>query len=417
MNRREFVLSTLSSPLLLSGWSMPAQADTRTDALAALKRSAVYMDEVVSYQGGYVWSYAPDFSRQFGEMEAYRTMCWLQPPGTSSIGHVYLDAYHATGDERFYQAARPHGARRSSRPSARTAAGITSTTSRARTRSSAGTTPSGAMAGVWRSFSTITAIPPSTTPPPRSRRSLCCACISKGTTRPSTTPRTRRIDFILEAQFGPNLGIADGGWPQRFPHNPKSISSMPMPNPSQLPANSWAGMEDGDYTLHVTFNDDVMGENIKFLTMCVMSLGKKHLVPRIIRAMDCMRRMQQPAPQAGWSLQHLSRPTNGRPAGAPAGARSYEPRSLATHTTQTNIQQLFHYFDADRRPQISGAHSGGDRLAEDLPVAGGRRARAIRCSAAAAHIRPTSSSAPMTGSTCTAMAPTSITAPITSTRT
>ncbi|EJE54131.1 Pectic acid lyase, partial [Acidovorax sp. CF316] len=30
--------------------------------------------------------------------------------------------------------------------------------------------------------------------------------------------------------------------------------------------------------------------------------------------------------------------------GAPAGARSYEPRSLATHTTQTNIRQLFNYF-------------------------------------------------------------------------
>lgn len=30
--------------------------------------------------------------------------------------------------------------------------------------------------------------------------------------------------------------------------------------------------------------------------------------------------------------------------GSPAGARSYEPRALATHTTQTNIQQLFNYF-------------------------------------------------------------------------
>jgi hypothetical protein len=64
--------------------------------------------------------------------------------------------------------------------------------------------------------------------------------------------------------------------------------------------------------------------------------------------MDCMQRMQWTSPanplQSGWSLQHLSRETHGRPAGAPAGARSYEPRSLATHTTQTNIQQLFGYF-------------------------------------------------------------------------
>jgi Pectic acid lyase len=164
-------------------------------------------------------------------------------------------------------------------------------------------------------------------------------------------PVRKVIDFIVAAQFGPELGIADGGWPQRFPHSPDSISSMPMPNAFQLPPGSWAGMEDGDYTLHVTFNDDVMGENIKFLTMCVMALGETRLIDVITRAMECMRRLQQPAPQAGWGLQHLSRPTGGRPAGAPAGARSYEPRSLTTHTTQTNIQQLFNYFTltGDRR--------------------------------------------------------------------
>ena len=158
----------------------------------------------------------------------------------------------------------------------------------------------------------------------------------------------KAIKFVVDAQFGPQFGVADGGWPQRFPHNPNAITSMPLPNAGQLPAGARAGMEDSDYTLHVTFNDDVMGENIKFLTMCVLTLGRKNLVPNIIRAMDCMQRMQWTSPtnalQSGWSLQHLSRETNGRPAGAPAGARSYEPRSLATHTTQTNIQQLLGYF-------------------------------------------------------------------------
>jgi hypothetical protein len=101
MNRRDFVVSTLSSPLLLSGWSAHAQTDVRALALSALKHAALYMDDVVSHRGGYVWSYAPDFSRRFGEMEAYHTMCWLQPPGTASVGHLYLDAYHATRDPVF----------------------------------------------------------------------------------------------------------------------------------------------------------------------------------------------------------------------------------------------------------------------------------------------------------------------------
>ena len=157
-------------------------------------------------------------------------------------------------------------------------------------------------------------------------------------------PLQKAIDFVVKAQFGPEYGIANGGWPQRFPHFPGAVSSMPLPNAGQIPPGGIAGMADGDYTLHVTFNDDVMGENIKFMTMCVMALGETRLIGNIERAMECMRLMQQPGPQAGWSLQHLSRPTGGRPAGAPAGARSYEPRSLATHTTQTNINQLFNYF-------------------------------------------------------------------------
>lgn len=40
-----------------------------------------------------------------GEMEAKRTMVWIQPPGTPSVGHLLLDAYHATGDEYYYEAA------------------------------------------------------------------------------------------------------------------------------------------------------------------------------------------------------------------------------------------------------------------------------------------------------------------------
>ena len=32
-------------------------------------------------------------------------MIWIQPPGTPTMGHLFLDAYHATGDEYYYRAA------------------------------------------------------------------------------------------------------------------------------------------------------------------------------------------------------------------------------------------------------------------------------------------------------------------------
>ena len=321
----------------------PAPASAQGRAADAMKRAVSYMDEVVSYQGGYVWSYSPDLTQTFGEMEAKRTMCWIQPPGTPSVGHIFLDAYHATGDERFYQAAE------------RTALAVA-----AAQHASGGWNYIHDFAGEeslkhwyetigrngWRLeefqnyYGNATFDDAGTAV---ASQFMLRMWLEKKDARFESAVN-KAIEFVRSAQFGPEFGIAGGGWPQRFPHYAGSKSSMAQPNAEQLPPGARAGMEDGDYTLHVTFNDDVMGENIKFLTLCVMTLGRTDLIDSILRAMECMRALQNTGTQAGWSLQHLSRETNGRPAGAPAGARSYEPRSLATHTTQTNIQQLFNYF-------------------------------------------------------------------------
>ena len=70
-----------------------------------MKRAARFMRQRVAYRGGYVWSYLPDLSRRWGEMEAYPTMIWIQPPGTATMGHLFLDCDHATGDNYFYESA------------------------------------------------------------------------------------------------------------------------------------------------------------------------------------------------------------------------------------------------------------------------------------------------------------------------
>lgn len=119
-------------------------------------------------------------------------------------------------------------------------------------------------------------------------------------------------------------------------------------------------MEDGNCTHHVTFNDDVLGENIKFLLMCLSALNRRDLIHPVERAMECLRRMQQPGPQAGWGLQHLSRAKHGR-AGRSARRRPFlRTAALITHTTQTNIEQLFHYF------RLTGDRTYPDRVPEAL---------------------------------------------------
>jgi hypothetical protein len=306
-----------------------------------MKRAAQHMDQNVSYRGGYVWQYLPDLSVSWGEMEAKRSMCWIQPPGTPTAGHAFLDAYHATGDELFYNAA------------VRTAQALMEAQH-----------PAGGWnyiydfagedslkhwyetigANGWRLeefqhyYGNATFDDAGTAV---SSQFLLRMYLEKKDAQ-FKPALDKAIEFVLAAQF--TGGVADGGWPQRWPVNPDAVSSMPLPNPSQLPAGATAGMEDGDYTTMVTFNDDVAGENIKFLLMCVSGLGETRLLPNITRAMECLRTLQQPGPQAGWGLQHLATDRNGRPAGSPAAARTYEPRSLATHTTQTNVLQLFNYF-------------------------------------------------------------------------
>lgn len=79
---------------------------SRNEVLKTMRTATEFLMNTVSYKGGFVWNYLPDLSRQWGELEAYRTMVWVQPPGTPSIGHLLLDAYHATGDEFYYKSAK-----------------------------------------------------------------------------------------------------------------------------------------------------------------------------------------------------------------------------------------------------------------------------------------------------------------------
>lgn len=70
----------------------------------AMKKATTFMVEKVSNNGGYLWNYAPDFSRVWGELECKPSMMWIER-GTPAMGNVFLDAYHATGDEYYFKAA------------------------------------------------------------------------------------------------------------------------------------------------------------------------------------------------------------------------------------------------------------------------------------------------------------------------
>ena len=251
--------------LLIAGVALHPQAQAapdRTAILATMKRATTFMVEKIAYKGGYVWAYLPDMSRRWGEMEARPTMIWIQPPGTPTMGHLYLDAYYATKDDYYYRAA-----------------------SQVADALIAGQHPSGGwnyivdFAGeqslkewydtvgrnAWRLeefqhyYGNATFDDAGTA---ESSKLLLRLYMEKREPR-FRAALDKAIAFVVDSQQ------PIGTWPQRFP---------------KAPAASLHGLP--DYTGYPTFNDDVAAENMEFLVMCYQALGEARLIDPIIRGMN-----------------------------------------------------------------------------------------------------------------------------------
>ncbi len=290
------------------------QPDSQQRILDAMKQATHYMMDVASYRGGFVWNYLPDMSRTWGEMEAKRTMVWIQPPGTPAVGHLMLDAYHATGDEYYYQCAEriagaliwgqlPCGGWNYMFDFA----GENSTKEWYATIGRSG----------WRLeefqhyYGNATFDDGGTM---EAAKFLLRIYVEKYD--PSFRPALEKvIGLVLTSQY------PVGGWPQRWP--------LKYDHPFQGKA---------DYSSFITLNDDVIPENIDFLIQCYQSLGMQSLKEPILRAMNCVIILQQGAPYAGWGDQYTVEGLQ------PAHARSYEPRAINTATTIRMVRTLMEYY-------------------------------------------------------------------------
>ena len=290
-----------------------AEPPSKAKVLEIMKRATTFMVEKVSTNGGYVWSYLPDMSRRWGEMEAKKTMIWIQPPGTGTMGHLFLDAYHSTGDEYYYQAAEQvagalilgqhpsggwnyvvdFGGERSLREWYETVG-----------------------RNAWRLeefqhyYGNATFDDGGTA---ECSKFLLRLYLEKRD--PKYRPALEKaIQFVLDSQY------PIGGWPQRFPLM-HEFSHHGRP----------------DYTSFITLNDDVAAENIDFLIKCYQTLGDRRLLDPIVRGMNCFIVTQMGPPQSGWALQYTLDLK-------PAGARTYEPAGIVTHTTAASIEQLLRFY-------------------------------------------------------------------------
>lgn len=285
----------------------------RTRILDAMKRATVFMTDKVSYKGGYVWNYLPDLSRRWGEMEATESMIWIQPPGTTMMGQLFLDAYHVTGDEYYYQAAEKTAEALilAQHPSGgwNYVADLDSEDSLRKWYNTFGKNG-------WRLeefqhyYGNATFDDQATTEPAKFMLRLY---MEKKDPKFKAS-LDKAIRFVLESQY------PMGGWPQRYP-----------------PTDKFSKGGRPDYSSFITFNDGVLIENINFLIICYQNLGDSSLLEPILRSMNSILVTQQPSPQAGWGAQHSLDLK-------PAGARSYEPEALVTATTAGNIRHCLQFY-------------------------------------------------------------------------
>src|SRR5262245_37563908 len=107
MKSRSTWLRGLAAAACALALASPAQsaAATRAQVLGAMKKAAQFMTGKVAVQGGYVWLVSEDLTRRWGEIPARPSQIWLQG-GTERVGQLLLDAFQATGDEFYLDAAR-----------------------------------------------------------------------------------------------------------------------------------------------------------------------------------------------------------------------------------------------------------------------------------------------------------------------
>lgn len=304
---------------LQTGIQLEAQTKISEEQVAkTMLKATEYMVQNVSTNGGYVWYYTPDLSRQWGEMEAYKSMIWLQHPGTISMGHLFLDAYHTTQNEFYYQAAQKAAAAviqgQSPEGGWNYMVDFKGEESLKQWYNTIG--KNGWRLEEFQHYYGNSTFDDDVTSD--AARFLLRMYLEKKDViyKPALG---KAIAFVLESQY-PN-----GGWPQRYPLK-KGFSKKGFP----------------DYTGFYTFNDDVIWENIHFLIQCYVVLGENRFLTPIYKGMDFYKKSQDSSGAWGQQLNMKMEV---------ASARTYEPAAFLPSATCENAMLLlkFYQFTGDKQ--------------------------------------------------------------------
>lgn len=306
------LLSLLLATALL-GHAFGQEKATNAQVKATMKAATRFMMDKVSCQGGFVWQYLPDLSRSWGELEARRSMVWIQPTGTPSVGIVLVEAYEATRDAYYLKAALKVA---ETLIEGQLPCGGWNYVFDLKGEDSLQTWYETVGKNAWRLeefqhyYGNATFDDGGTIESGNFLLRLNAHVRDKSV----SNALENVIRLVLDSQY------PSGGWPQRYPLM-DGFSKNGIP----------------DYTACITLNDDVLHKNIEFLLSCSRVLKRPALKEAALKAMRCCRDLQQKGPYPGWSDQYTLD-------GKPAQARTYEPRAINTATTVKCVQLMLEFF-------------------------------------------------------------------------
>ena len=292
-------------------------AETSDTAHTTMLKGAAFMRSI-SANGGYLWRYSSDLKLVAGEVRASKTMIWIQPPGTPSVGTAFLGAYETTGNAYLFDCALAVGDCLAM--SQLESGGWDYRFDFASPQRWYRQVDRGKLDAkeIARRRNTTTFDDDNTQSALHFLVALTEHCRQPLDERKRRILHARRYGLtkLLEAQY-PN-----GAWPQRYDGKPVDPKKFPVFK-AKYP-EKWSRTCEGiDYRSHYTFNDDSIRDCILTALEAHKRLGqdRREFLAAVRRGGDFLLLAQLPAPQPIWAQQYNARME-------PAWARKFEPPSV-----------------------------------------------------------------------------------------
>jgi PelA/Pel-15E family pectate lyase len=298
-------------------------------ARASLAKATAFMRSI-SAEGGYLWRYSEDLKERWGEEKATATQIWVQPPGTPSMGMVFLRAYQVTKDVQYLEAAQAaalalakgqlesggwdyrfdFGPQKSQGWYRRTDKGRPSDAQAARRRNLTTFDDDNTQSALRFLMAFVEAAKQKDDPQVREIREA----LEYGLTK------------MLEAQY-PN-----GAWPQRYDGKPRNSGQFPVQR-ARIPEHYPREHSNQTYYGYYTLNDNTQRDCIRTMFEASRRFGKPQYLEAAKKGGDFLILAQLPAPQSAWAQQYNFNME-------PAWARAFEPPAVCGGESVGVIQTL-----------------------------------------------------------------------------